>query len=158
VDWALDSPIPWTNDSVSGAGTVHVGGTLSEIGVSERVPWSGRVAERPFGLLAQPTLFDPSRAPDGKHTAWGFCHVPNAWQGSAEEEQVVVDRIEAQIERFAPRFRERIFARAVNTRPTGSSNGTPGHSHWTASMRAPRPVRRAAECVGWSGITPHGPR
>jgi phytoene dehydrogenase-like protein len=94
---------------------VHVGGTLSEIGVAERVLWSRRVAERPFVLLAQPTLFDPSRAPDGKHTAWGFRHVPNAWQGSTEEEQVVVDRIEAQIERFGPRFRERILARAVNT-------------------------------------------
>jgi phytoene dehydrogenase-like protein len=115
VDWALDGPIPWTNESVGRSGTVHVGGTLSEIEVAEMAPWRGRVAERPFVLLAQPSILDPSRAPDGKHTAWGYCHVPNAWQGSAGEEQTIVDRMEAQIERFAPGFRERILARAVNT-------------------------------------------
>jgi phytoene dehydrogenase-like protein len=86
---------------------VHLGGTLPEIAESERAPWRGRHAERPFVLLAQHTLFDSSRAPVGKHTAWAYCHVPN---GSALD---MTDRIEAQIERFAPGFRERVLARSV---------------------------------------------
>jgi phytoene dehydrogenase-like protein len=107
VDWALDAPIPWADPRVESAGTVHVGGTLEEIAASEREPWRGRVGERPFVLLAQPTLFDPTRAPEGRHTAWAYAHVPNGWDGD------LTDVIEAQVERFAPGFRERILGRAV---------------------------------------------
>ena len=107
VDYALDGPIPWTAVECSHAGTVHLGGTLQEIAESERAPWRGRHAERPFVLLAQHSLFDPSRAPQGKHTAWAYCHVPN---GSDFD---MTERIEAQIERFAPGFGERVLARSV---------------------------------------------
>jgi phytoene dehydrogenase-like protein len=107
VDFALDGPIPWTAAECSRAGTVHLGGTLAEIEASERAPWSGQHAERPFVLLAQHSLFDPSRAPKGKHTAWAYCHVPN---GSTVD---MTERIEAQIERFAPGFRDLVLARSV---------------------------------------------
>jgi len=107
VDWALDAPIPWTAEACRHAGTVHVGGTLEEIARSERDAWTGRQTERPFVILSQPTLFDSSRAPAGKHTAWAYCHVPHGSPTSA------ADRIEQQIERFAPGFRERVLARAV---------------------------------------------
>ena len=107
VDWALDAPIPWRNEEVSTAPTVHLGGTLDELSASEWAPWSGRTAERPFVLLAQHTLFDETRAPAGKHTAWAYCHVPN---GSTED---LTDRIEAQVERFAPGFRDVVAARSV---------------------------------------------
>ncbi len=107
VDWALREPIPWTAKDCWRAGTVHLGGTLEEIAASERAAWEGRPPEKPFVLLAQPTLFDPTRAPTGFHTAWAYCHVPNGWQGSA------LAQIEAQIERFAPGFRECILARAA---------------------------------------------
>jgi phytoene dehydrogenase-like protein len=105
VDWALDGPIPWTADECRRAGTVHLGGSLDEISASEWDAWRGRPAERPFVLLAQTSLFDPTRAPAGKHTAWAYSHVPN---GSAED---MTERIEAQVERFAPGFRERVLAR-----------------------------------------------
>jgi len=108
VDWALDAPIPWTAPDVSLATTVHVGGTLEEIADAERAPWEGRAAERPFVLLAQPSLSDPSRAPAGKHTAWAYCHVPNGWDGD------MTARIEAQVERFAPGFGTHILARSVH--------------------------------------------
>ncbi|MFL6414585.1 MAG: phytoene desaturase family protein [Bryobacteraceae bacterium] len=108
VDWALREPIPWTAKVCSTAGTVHIGGTLEEIAESERAHEAGIVAPRPFVLLAQPTLFDPSRAPDGKHIAWAYCHVPNGWPGSA------LQQIENQIERFAPGFRDCILARATH--------------------------------------------
>jgi phytoene dehydrogenase-like protein len=91
------------------AGTVHLGGTFDEIASAERAPWEGRHAERPFVLLVQQSLFDPTRAPAGKHTAWAYCHVP---QGSTLD---VTDRIEAQVERFAPGFRETIVARSALT-------------------------------------------
>ena len=107
IDWALDGPIPWTDPEVERAGTVHLGGTFDEITASERRPWRGRLHERPFVILAQPTLFDPSRAPAGRHTAWAYCHVPNGWDGDA------AGRIEAQVERFAPGFRDRILDRAI---------------------------------------------
>jgi phytoene dehydrogenase-like protein len=105
LDWALDGPIPWKAPDCARAATVHIGGTLEEIAAAERAPWEGKMVERPFVLLAQPSLFDPTRAPAGKHTAWAYCHVPN---GSAEN---MTDRIESQIERFAPGFRARILAR-----------------------------------------------
>src|SRR5262249_12764838 len=87
--------------------TVHLGATLDEIEASEASPWRGEVAERPYVLLAQQSLFDPTRAPEGLHTAWAYCHVPN---GSAVD---MTERIEAQVERFAPGFRERILARSA---------------------------------------------
>ena len=107
VDWALSEPIPWKSAECLRASTVHVGGTLEDIAASEAAPWQGRSAERPFVLVTQPSLFDPSRAPAGRHTAWGYCHVPN---GSPVD---MTDRIEAQVERFAPGFRDVILARAV---------------------------------------------
>ena len=107
MDWALSGPIPWTANEARLAGTVHVGGTLEEIAASERAPWSGRIDARPFVLVAQPSLFDSSRAPSGRHTAWAYCHVPN---GSTED---VSSRIEMQIERFAPGFRASILARST---------------------------------------------
>jgi phytoene dehydrogenase-like protein len=106
VDWALDGPIPWRAEECVRAATVHLGGTLDEISRSEWDAWSGRVAERPFVLVVQPTLFDPTRAPAGKHVAWAYCHVPN---GSDVD---LTDRIEAQVERFAPGFRELVLARS----------------------------------------------
>jgi phytoene dehydrogenase-like protein len=107
VDWALAAPIPWGDPACAQAATVHLGGTLDEIAASERDAWDGRHAERPFVLLAQPTLFDDSRAPAGRHVAWTYCHVP---RGSAED---MLPRLERQIERFAPGFRERVLGRAV---------------------------------------------
>ena len=105
VDWALDGPIPWSVAECRRAGTVHLGGSLDEISASEWDAWRGRPAERPFVLLAQTSLFDPTRAPAGKHTAWAYCHVPN---GSGQD---MTERIEAQVERFAPGFRELVLAR-----------------------------------------------
>jgi phytoene dehydrogenase-like protein len=107
LDWALSAPIPWAAEECRRAACVHVGGTLDEIAASERAPWEGRVEERPFVLLAQATVFDPTRAADGRHTAWAYCHVPNGWDGDATE------RIEAQIERFAPGFRKLVLARSA---------------------------------------------
>ena len=107
LDWALDGPIPWRAPEVAGAATVHLGGTLDEISASEWGAWRGRPAERPFVLLAQHTLFDPTRAPEGKHTAWAYCHVPNGWSGDMS------DAIESQVERFAPGFRDLVLARSV---------------------------------------------
>jgi phytoene dehydrogenase-like protein len=105
LDWALEAPIPWEAAECARAGTVHLGGTMDEISASEWGAWSGRPGGRPFVLLAQTSLFDPTRAPAGKHTAWAYCHLPN---GSALD---MTDRIEAQVERFAPGFRERVLAR-----------------------------------------------
>jgi phytoene dehydrogenase-like protein len=107
VDWALDGPIPWRNAECARAATVHVGGTLEEIAACERQSWNGKEASNPFVLLSQPTLFDPSRAPNGLHVVWTYCHVP---RGSTVD---MLPRIEQQIERFAPGFRDRVLARAV---------------------------------------------
>lgn len=105
LDWALDGPIPWGASECARAGTVHLGGTLEEIAASEWGAWSERPGGRPFVLLAQTSLFDESRAPAGKHTAWAYCHVPN---GATVD---MTERIEAQVERFAPGFRELIRGR-----------------------------------------------
>ena len=105
LDWALSGPIPWADPESGRAGTVHLGGTLEEIAASERAPGRGETSENPFVLLAQPTMFDPTRAPEGRHTAWGYCHVPN---GSTAD---LTEAIERQIERFAPGFGERVLAR-----------------------------------------------
>lgn len=107
VDFALDGPIPWTAEEVAGAGTVHVGGTFEEIAEAEAAVAAGRHPDRPFVLVAQPSRFDPARAPDGAHTAWAYCHVPN---GSTED---MTAPLEAQIERFAPGFGERVLARCA---------------------------------------------
>ncbi len=112
IDWALDGPIPWKAADCARAATVHLGGTLDEVAASERAPSKGEHAEKPFVLLAQPSLFDPTRAPAGKHTAWAYCHVPN---GSTFD---MTERIENQIERYAPGFRGRVLARKVTT-PAG---------------------------------------
>ncbi len=105
LDLALDGPVPWRAATCSRAGTVHVGGTLAEIAAAEAQVWRGTHPERPFVLLAQQSLFDATRAPEGKHTVWAYCHVP------AGSSFAMTGRIEAQIERFAPGFRERILAR-----------------------------------------------
>lgn len=105
VDWALRAPIPWKAAECARAGTVHVGGSLDEIVASERTLAGTAPSERPFVLLAQPSLFDASRAPAGQHTAWAYCHVPHASTVDMTE------RIESQVERFAPGFRARILAR-----------------------------------------------
>ncbi|MDJ0960718.1 MAG: NAD(P)/FAD-dependent oxidoreductase [Acidimicrobiia bacterium] len=105
VDWALDRPIPWTDPLSRRAGTVHVGGTYKQVVVAESAVWKGRDTQQPFVLLSQPTIVDPSRAPAGHHTAWGYCHVPRGFTGDRTA------AIEAQIERFAPGFRDTIVAR-----------------------------------------------
>jgi len=105
IDWALDGPIPFTAPECREAGTVHIGNTFKEIADTEQQSWDGKIVEKPFVLLTQPSLFDPTRAPEGKHTAWAYCHVPN---GSMADR---TDAIEKQVERFAPGFRERILAR-----------------------------------------------
>ena len=107
LDWALDGPIPWRAPEAARAGTVHLGGTLDEIVASEEAAVKGRHHDRPFVLLVQPSLFDPSRAPEGKHTAWAYCHVPS---GSTRD---MTDAIESQVERFAPGFRDLVAARSA---------------------------------------------
>jgi len=107
IDWALDGQIPFTNELCRQAGTMHLGNTFTEIALSERSAWNGHIAEKPFVLMAQQSLFDRSRAPEGKHTAWAYCHVPN---GSTVD---MIDAIEKQVERFAPGFRDRILAKHV---------------------------------------------
>jgi phytoene dehydrogenase-like protein len=109
MDFALSGPIPWQSQACLQAGTVHLGGTLAEIATSERQVWQGQPPDHPFVLVAQQSLFDSTRAPEGMHTAWAYCHVPH---GSTFD---MAGRIEAQIERFAPGFRERILARHVLT-------------------------------------------
>ncbi len=105
VDWALDGPVPWTADGARQAATVHVGGTLEEVAAAEGDVAAGRHPQRPFVLVGQPTIIDPSRAPAGAHVAWAYCHVPN---GSTFD---MTQRIEDQIERFAPGFKERVLSR-----------------------------------------------
>jgi phytoene dehydrogenase-like protein len=105
IDWALDRPIPFANEACRSAGTIHIGNAFEEIAEAEDMIWKGQHPEKPFVLLAQPTLFDGSRAPSGKHTAWAYCHVP---QRSTID---MTERIEKQVERFAPHFRETIIGR-----------------------------------------------
>src|SRR5712671_3917020 len=107
VDYALHSPVPWKAADCARAATVHLGGSFQEIATSEYAMSHGRHSERPFVLLAQPSLFDPTRAPAGKHIAWAYCHVPN---GSSVD---MLEALESQIERFAPGFRDCILARHV---------------------------------------------
>lgn len=110
IDWALDGPIPFTSEKTRRAGTVHIGNTLEEIAASEALCWKGQHSEKPFVLLAQQSLFDSSRAPEGKHTAWAYCHVPN---GSVKD---MTSAIEQQVSRFAPGFSDLILAKhTMNT-------------------------------------------
>lgn len=108
IDYALDAPVPWKNADVARGGTVHVGGTYEEIAASEKAVGRGEHPEWPWVIVGQQSLFDPTRAPAGKHTAWVYCHVPS---GSTVD---MTDRIEAQLERFAPGFKETVLARATN--------------------------------------------
>lgn len=107
VDYALSSPVPWKANDCRLAATVHLGGSFDEIAASELAARHGEHAQRPFVLFVQPSLFDDSRAPEGKHTAWAYCHVPNGSQTD------MLERIENQIERFAPGFRDCVLARRV---------------------------------------------
>ncbi len=107
IDWALDGPIPWSDPACLDAATVHVGGTLDEIAAGEAAVWRGEHPDRPFVLVVQSSLFDPARAPAGKHTGWAYCHVPS---GSTVD---LTDVVERQVERFAPGFRDLILARHV---------------------------------------------
>jgi len=117
IDWALNDVIPFTSNDVRRAGTVHIGNTYEEIAASEQSTWEGKHPERPFVLLAQPSVFDETRAPQGRHTAWAYCHVPN---GSTVD---MTDIIEKQVERFAPGFRDVIIARSTrNTREMQAKN------------------------------------
>ena len=109
LDWALDAPIPWRDPRCLRAGTIHLGGSLEEIATSEATVGRGQAPQAPYVLLSQPSLFDATRAPAGKHTVWAYCHVPN---GSTVD---MTDRIEAQVERYAPGFRNRVLARNVMT-------------------------------------------
>jgi phytoene dehydrogenase-like protein len=109
VDYALDGPMPWTDEACRRAGTVHIGGTSAEIAAAETDVARGRMPERPFVLAAQQSLVDPSRAPAGKHTLWTYAHVPNGYDGDA------TDAVERQLERFAPGFRDRVLGRNVIT-------------------------------------------
>jgi phytoene dehydrogenase-like protein len=120
IDWALDGPVPWLNEFCVEAGTVHVGGTIAEISRSEAEVTAGRHPERPFCLVVQPGVIDCSRAPGGRQTLWGYCHVP------AGSDADMTSRIEAQIERFAPGFRDRVLARSVRT-PAGLERYNPGY-------------------------------
>jgi phytoene dehydrogenase-like protein len=107
IDWALDGPIPFTAPECRQAGTIHLGNTFEEIVATELQSANGQHPEKPFVLLAQQSLFDATRAPAGKHTAWAYCHVPN---GSQKEQTEVIEK---QVERFAPGFRDLIIGRHV---------------------------------------------
>jgi phytoene dehydrogenase-like protein len=111
IDWALSSPIPWKSRDCLKAATLHLGGSAEEIVAAESEVAKGRCPERPFIILAQPSLFDETRAPAGQHTAWGYCHVPS------NSKIDMTERIEAQIERFAPGFRDCILHRHTMTAP-----------------------------------------
>lgn len=104
MDFALSEPVPWSNKDCNGAGTLHLGGTFDEIAYSERETWKGNHPEKPYVLLSQPSLFDDTRAPEGKHTLWAYCHVPNGSEKDCSEEII------SQIERYAPGFRDIIIS------------------------------------------------
>ncbi|HEX9067886.1 MAG TPA: NAD(P)/FAD-dependent oxidoreductase, partial [Ktedonobacterales bacterium] len=109
VDYALSGPVPWTDKLCARAGVVHLGGAWEAIAAAERATWEGRMPEQPLVLVAQPSQWDPTRAPAGKHVLWAYCHTPHASPADVSE------AIEQQIERFAPGFRGRILARHVMT-------------------------------------------
>ena len=120
IDYALDGPVPWDNEDCRRAGTVHVIGTLPELVAAEADVAAGRMPDRPYVLVVQSSVFDPSRAPDGKHTLWAYAHVPHGYDGDATQ------AIEQQIERFAPGFRDVVLARHV-TAPRGLEAYNPNY-------------------------------
>jgi len=130
MDWALSGPIPWKDERLLQASTVHVGGTAAEVAAAEAAPWKGEHAERPFLILCQQSQLDPSRAPEGKHTGYAYCHVP------AGSDVDMTERMEAQIERFAPGFRDLILAR---------------HSRSAAAMEAYNPSYIGGAVTGGPG-------
>jgi phytoene dehydrogenase-like protein len=142
VDWALEGPIPWRAEACSRAGTVHVGGTIEEIAASERAAWRRGPAAPPFVIVTQPSLFDPTRAPAGRHVAWAYCHVPHA---STDD---MTDAIESQVERYAPGFRRLILARHVmapadlERRNPNLVGGDIGGGAFTLRQLVFRPTRR----------------
>lgn len=162
VDFALDGPIPWTAPGLAEAGTVHLGGSFEEVAEAERLVATGTHPERPFVLLAQPSIADPTRAPDGKHVAWAYCHVPN---GSNVD---MTERLESQIERFAPGFRDRILARnvtppghleAMNPNLVGGDFGGGSHAGTRLVFRPTmsfRPYRVADQVFLGSASAPPG--
>ncbi|MEO6976765.1 MAG: FAD-dependent oxidoreductase, partial [Mucilaginibacter sp.] len=105
IDWALDGPIPFTAQACRKSGTVHLGNTFEEIAAGEQQIWNGKHPEKPFVLMAQPSISDPSRTPQGKHSVWAYCHVPNG------SEKDMTQIIENQVERYAPGFKDMILAR-----------------------------------------------
>ncbi len=121
LDYALSGPVPWTAEAARRAGTVHLGATLTDIGAALREVHQGRAPGRPLLITSQPTVFDPTRAPDGKHTFWVYCQVPNGWDRDHTE------AIETQIERFAPGFRDLVLARTA-TAPAGLAARNPNNS------------------------------
>ena len=163
VDYALSEPVPWANDAARRAGTLHLGGTFEEIAEAEAAVAQGRHADRPFVLTAQPGVVDDTRAPTGQHTFWAYCHVPNG------SDQDVSERITAQIERFAPGFRDVIVDQQVITaagferyNPSYIGGDIAGGSHvgthlllrpWPAIDPYRTPVDRVFLC---SGATPPG--
>jgi phytoene dehydrogenase-like protein len=120
LDLALSGPIPWLHEACRQAGTVHVGGTLEEIIVSEKACWENRIADRPFVLVAQQSIPDPSRAPAGQHTCWAYCHTPPGYEGDLTE--VII----SQIERYAPGFRDLILQTHV-LRPADLNEYNPNY-------------------------------
>jgi phytoene dehydrogenase-like protein len=152
LDWALSHSIPWRDPAVGTASTVHVGGTLDEIAAAEAAPWRGEHADRPYLIVCQQSHFDPSRAPAGRHTGYAYCHVPH---GSTADR---TEAIEAQIERFAPGFRDTILARHTTTaaqlealNPAYVGGAITGGAA-TLSQLFTRPVAR------WSPYTTPNPR
>ena len=146
VDWALDGPIPWANAEVAGAGTVHVGGSEEDFMRSVKQAHDG-LAEHPFMLLGQQSVADPTRAPEGKHTAWAYTHGPQQGVDWVQATPTVVERMEEQVERFAPGFRDRILARHVLS---------------PAGLEAPQPEpdrrrRRRRQLPAAPGRLPPGP-
>ncbi|MFL5263611.1 MAG: phytoene desaturase family protein [Anaeromyxobacteraceae bacterium] len=151
IDYALSAPIPWRAAGCERAGTVHLGGSLEEIAAAERDTAAGRMPVRPFVLVAQPTLFDPTRAPPGRHVAWAYCHVPHGFAGDAAQ------ALEAQIERFAPGFREVVLERAVRgpaALERDDANLVGGDIGGGAMSLAQTIVRPVARAVPWSTPVP----
>jgi phytoene dehydrogenase-like protein len=152
IDWALSGAIPWRASECARAATVHVAGTFEQLVASEEAVTNGRVTDVPFVLVAQQSMFDPSRAPHGKHTGWAYCHVPNGWT------EDMTDRIERQIERFAPGFRDTILARRtmspadIEAHNANMSGGDIGGGANDLSQFFFRPTRR------WNPYTTPNPR
>jgi phytoene dehydrogenase-like protein len=142
IDYALDGPIPWKDNTVCRAGTVHLGGTLEEMAASESAAWKGEHSDAPYVLVAQQSLFDPSRAPAGKHTGWAYCHVP---RGSTKD---MTDAIEGQLERFAPGFKDLVLGRhtmhalAFETYNANYVGGDVNGGEATLNQLFQRPTRR----------------